>query len=129
MKKFSILSLALLAILGATIAFNNAYAQTLTLTNNQTVAVVIIGTLGGVVVAYQSLEGKPFDVRVFINTILHSAIATIPIALASAVTQTSLGLLGLTLVFFASIGVTVTLGNIRGTPVVSTAIAPQKPTQ
>jgi hypothetical protein len=114
MKALSKLCFGLLVVLAGTIGYLNlAYAQTATLTNEQTIEVVVVGTLGGALLSYQNLQGKTWSTRAFIEGIVHSALVTVPIAVSAALTSTNLNLLGLVLVFFASIGITTTIQNER----------------
>lgn len=117
--KSLLFGIVLAIVLAVSTHTNMAMAQTSTtvsaLTDPQTMEVIFVGFLGGLLLAYQtqSKQTTPWDWHVFFNTVIQSVIITIPVAVTNALTQTNLNLLGLVLVFFAAIGATVQLQQSR----------------
>jgi len=111
------LSIVLVAVFLVTIGFQSAQAQSVlaNLTDAQTLYIILTGLVGGLLLAYQNERTHPTGLGYlgFVDTALRSVIVTIPIALASALTQTDLNLFGYVIVFFASIGATVQLQQVR----------------
>jgi len=107
-----------------------AYAQTgsivVNLTDAQTVEVIAVGVFAGLVMAFQQerTATTPVSAFAFLNLAVQTTIVSIPIAIASALTQTNLNLLGLVLVFFASIGATVQLQKLKQPTISASARKP-----
>lgn len=108
-----VLLLVAVAILSGVAADQFVEAQTIEVTKdinldtNQVIIVIIIGVVGGVVRAWQGYDKSPndFDTLLFINGIRNAVLASIPIALASALT-TELNAFGYVMIFLGVVGTT-----------------------
>lgn len=89
------------------------------LDTNQVIIVIIIGTVGGIVRAWQGYDKSPndFDFVEFIRGVRQAVLISIPIALSSAIMM-ELNAYGYVVVFFAVIG---------GTQTLNTALRPSIP--
>src|SRR5574338_1236126 len=113
-------------ILGSTTPF--AFAQDVTLSpgielnTGQVINVIIIGGVAGLLVAYQGYSKSPndFDSVRFVNGVLNAVLASIPLALATALT-TDLNAVGYVNVFFASAGLGGIISKARQTSISSNA--------
>jgi len=91
-----------------------AYAE-VQLTDEQTVQIIGVGILAALFRAYlgYSKSREDFDKIKFIDGFLTASVTTIPTALGAAYTNTSMNLFGLVLIFFATIGMGLTINEMR----------------
>lgn len=114
MNKTLKMMLLTFAIIGSMLIipqFGNAFAQTVDVAGiefdtTQSVTIIVIGVSAGLLVAYQGYRttSKDWDTLVFFDSVIKSTLISIPLAVASAITQTHLGIFEYVTIFGASMG-------------------------
>lgn len=123
--------LAVLIIAGLAIGLStNQYAEAqeielvegVELNTTQVIYIIIIGGVAGVIVAWQGYDKSPndFDKILFINGVRDAVLASIPIALTTALTM-ELNAVGYVIVFFAAMGLGDRISKARKASIPSNA--------
>lgn len=125
-KLLAIMIIAALAIGLTTNQFAEAQdiviSEGIELNTTQVIYVIIIGSVGGVIVAWQGYDKSPndFDKILFINGVRDAVLASVPIAIATALTI-ELNAVGYVLVFFATMGLGSRITTARKSSIPSNA--------
>jgi len=115
MQKYKAILLLLVAAFGLGFVGDQfVQAQTIeisegiSLNSSQVVYVIIVGSVAGVLRAWQGYDKSPndFDVVIFIRNIRNAVLLAIPIALSSAIMLPELNLFGYVMLFFSVVGAT-----------------------
>ena len=130
MKLYHI-SASLLALVAGLFFARQAFAQTEVIpaiTENHMLMVVAIGIFAGLVRAYQGYRktGEDFDTLKFLDSVITSAIVSVPLAIGSAILQTEFNVFTYVTVFGAAIGFTSQIQAIREKTIPSNATIPKK---
>lgn len=110
--KMSVLMFSIIAFVALMSNFGTAFAQTvviqgLEINTTQAVTVIFLGVGAGVLVAYQGYRTTKddWDTLKFFDGVIYSVLASVPLAVGTALTQTELGIFGYVTIFFASLGI------------------------
>jgi hypothetical protein len=89
----------------------NVYAETVDIQGfeidtTQSLTVIGVGFSAGLLVAYQGYRAtsKDWDTLVFLDSVIKSVLVSVPLAVTSALTHSSLGIFEYVLIFGASMG-------------------------
>ncbi len=98
-------------------------AEGLTLSTNQVVIIIGIGSLAGLVKAWQGYDKSPndFDLLKFVNGVRDNILVSLPLALGAALAMPDLHAVGYVMIFFAVMGGAGLGKKIRQTSIPSNA--------
>lgn len=98
-------------------------AEGLTLSGNQVVIIIGIGSLAGLVKAWQGYDKSPdnFDLLKFVNGVRDNILVSLPIAFSAAIVMPDLHAVGYVMIFFAVMGGAGLGKKIRQTSIPSNA--------
>ena len=113
MNKLYFVVLIAAALIVGTASSQTAFGQNFQITEgvelstNQVIFVIGIGSLAGVIRAWQGYDKSPkdFDLLKFVNGIRDNILIAIPIAFGTALTMPDISAVGYVMIFFSVIGV------------------------